>query len=292
MKWLLRVLCTLAVLTATVWAASVGFLWANEPRLVFRAHATRPVRLPLDDALFSRVMFTSADGVELEGAVLTAPGSRPDAYWILFCPGAGNSIHFRRVQSQLEQLAGVGYNVFAFDYRGFGRTLGVPTEEGLYQDAVAAYTYLTTVLGAPAARVILAGRSLGSAVAVDLAARVPSAGVLLLSPIESVPATAALLYPWVPASLLARNRFDSSEKIVRINAPIVVVHSATDRLVPIGAARRLFARARNPKLMLETGGGHNRAGFSPVSELVETLSRFWPIALESAPTGLAVAGLD
>ena len=302
--WVLRVVCTLAVLTAMVWTASVGFLWANEPRLVFRAHVTRGVRNPIDRTVFSPVTFRSADGIELEGATITAaPGPRVDAgpvahvrlpgrYWILFCPGAGNSIHFRRVQTQLQQLAEIGYNVLAFDYRGFGRTGGVPSEAGLYEDGLAAYTYLTRSLQVPPSRVILAGRSLGSAVAVELATRVPSAGALLLSPIESVPATAALLYPWVPARLLATNRFESIEKVASIRAPVLLVHSASDRLVPLDAARRLFARINGPKLMLETAGGHTRAGFSPVTELSDALSRFWPVALESTASELAATGSD
>jgi pimeloyl-ACP methyl ester carboxylesterase len=304
-RWVLRVLFVLAVLTGATWTVAVGFLWANEPRLVFRAHVTRGIRYPIDSTPFSPVTFASPDGIALEGATITAsahaPPSRPgraipagareaEPYWILFCPGAGNSIHLRRVQTQLQQLAGMGYNIFAFDYRGFGRTGGVPTESGLYDDAMAAYRYVTTVRQVPASRVILAGRSLGSAVAVELATRVPSAGALLLSPIESVPATAALLYPWVPVYLLARNRFDSSGKIGNIRVPVVIVHATNDRLVPLDGARRLFSRVKSPKLMIETAGGHNRAGFSPSTELSEALSRFWPIALESTASELAAAG--
>ncbi len=291
-RWVLRVIGTLAVLTVIVWAGAVGFLWANETRLVFRAHATRGMAYAIEDGLFSPVRFTNADGLSLEGLTVRPESIPPHAseYWILFCPGAGNSIHLRRVQAQLLQLAGIGYNVLALDYRGFGRTAGVPTEAGLYEDGLAAYRYLTTTLRVPPSRVILAGRSLGSAVAVELATRVPSAGALLLSPIESVPATGALLYPWVPVNLLARNRFDSIEKAARIRVPIVLVHATNDRLVPIAAARRLFARIPGPKLMVETAGGHTRAGFNPVDELANALSRFWPLALESTTPALAAAG--
>jgi hypothetical protein len=73
---------------------------------------------------------------------------------------------------------------------------------------------------------------------------------------------------------------------------VLVVHSASDRLVPIEAARRLFDRIVSPKLMLETAGGHNRAGFSPVSELAEALLRFWPVALESTRPDVALSGTD
>jgi hypothetical protein len=261
----------------------------------------------MDATLFSPVTFMTSDGIALEGATIAgavsgversilsgdSPGRRHGgSYWILYCLGAGNSIHVRRVQTQLQQLAAIGYNVLAFDYRGFGRTGGVPSEAGLYEDALAAYAHLTTALRVPSSQVILAGRSLGSAVAVELATRVPSAGALLLSPIESVPATGAVLYPWAPVHLLATNRFASIEKIARIRVPVVLVHATNDRFVPLAAGRRLFSRIPGPKLMLETGGGHTRAGFSPVAELAEALSRFWPNALESTTSELAVAGSD
>ena len=276
-----RVLQGTALLCVAVWTLSVGCLWVSETRLVFRAHVTRGISQALDPDLYTRVSVATTDGIRLEGAVLPNGPDADSRYWILFFPGAGNSILFRRVQSQLEQLHGLGYSVLAFDYRGFGRSAGEPSEAGLYQDALAAYGYLTDRMGVSPSRVVLAGRSLGSAVAVELATRVPSAGVILLSPIASVPDTAAALYPWAPVYLLASNRFDSLGKADRIRAPVLLVHSRTDRLVPIESARRLYSRIREPKLMLETGGGHNRAGFSPVEELAGALSRFWPMALES-----------
>ncbi len=283
--WVLAAVCLL------VWTASVAFLWVNEARFVFRAHATRGIPASLDDDGFSRARFTAADGVALEGAMLAAPES-DHAYWILFAPGAGNSIHFGRVQSQLRQLGAMGYNVLAFDYRGFGQTLGVPSESGLYQDARAAYDYLTVTRRVPPARVILAGRSLGSAVAVELATHVPSAGALLLSPIASVPDTAAWLYPWAPVRLLAANRFDSAAKVARLRVPVVVVHARNDRFVPLAAARLLYSRVTAPKLMLETAGGHTRAGFDDPAALADGLSRFWPIALESPSAGADALGSD
>jgi uncharacterized protein len=91
-----------------------------------------------------------------------------------------------------------GFNVFAFDYRGFGRNPGTPSETGVYEDALTAYRHLTQRLGVAPQRIILAGRSLGSAVAVELATRVPSGGLLLLSAIDSVPTTASRFYPWAP----------------------------------------------------------------------------------------------
>jgi pimeloyl-ACP methyl ester carboxylesterase len=235
----------------------------------------------------------TSDGVRLEALTL-APGHEPQhARWILFFHGSAHSIHNWRVRGQLEQLRGLGFNVLAPEYRGFGRNEGTPTESGLYEDAMTAYRYVTAQLGVPPSRVVAAGRSLGSAVAVELASRVPMAGVMLLSPIDSIVLMGTRMYPWVPVRLLASSRFDSLGKIGRVGAPVVVIHAADDRWVPIEAARALFAEARSPKLMLETLGGHNGAGFEDVVQLRDALAHFWP-AVPQPPlsSGHAAAGMS
>jgi uncharacterized protein len=267
----LRVIAVLGVICMTLWTGAVGCLWVNETRLVFGANRSRIVR-PFDYR--NLIELKTADGIDLDAVVLpAAPISR---YWILFCPPSAGTIH-GRLQGQLLTLQSLGYNVFAFDYRGFGRNRGSPSESGLYDDAVTAYHYLTEKEGVPPDRIILAGRSLGSAVAVELGTRVPSAGLLLMSALDSVPSTASRLYPWAPVSLLASQRFDSVAKASRVDVPVLLVHAVNDRLIPVEAARALLQRFPGPKLMLETSGGHNRAGFSDPASLGTALARFWPI---------------
>ena len=164
----------------------------------------------------------------------------------------------------------------AFDYRGFGNNSGRPTEEGLYADATAAYDYLIRARGVPVSRIILAGRSLGSAVAIDLATRVDAGGLLLFAPIDSVPLVAARLYPWAPVRLLATYRFDNVIKARVLDAPVVLFYGLNDSFVPLSDARALFQEFRGPKLMVETNGGHHHAGFTNVSELYRALAGFWP----------------
>ena len=272
---LLRVAAVVGVICMTLWTGAVGCLWVNETRLVFSAERSRVVSPVADRDL---IELTTADGIELDAVTLAA--GRPTDYWILFCPPAAGTIH-GRLQSQLATLQSLGYNVFAFDYRGFGRNPGTPTEAGLYDDALAAYRYLTGELGVPPSRVILAGRSLGSAVAVELGTRVPSAGLLLLSALDSVPAAASRLYRWAPVHWLASHRFDSLTKADRVGGPVVMVHALNDRLIPMHAARELFSRFPQPKVMLEARGGHNRAGLSGLEDLGQlsaSLARFWPTA--------------
>jgi uncharacterized protein len=126
----------------------------------------------------------------------------------------------------------------------FGRNSGIPSEAGLYEDALTAYRHLTEELGVAPSRIILSGRSLGSAVAIELATRVPSGGMLLLSAIDSVPARAARLYPWAPVTWLASLQFDSLAKAPRIRIPVLQVHAPEDWLVPLETARAVRAVPR------------------------------------------------
>ena len=259
----------LAVMAASLWSGSVACLWTNESSLVFMARRSRrPAPVPGSGLIQLR----TADGVPLD-ALSLAP-DRPSAYWILFCPPSGRTIH-GHMRRQLESLRAAGYNVLAFDYRGFGRNPGTPSESGLYEDAETAYRHLTLRLGVPPQRIILAGRSLGSAVAVELATRVPSGGLLLLSAIDSVPATAARLYFWAPVSLLASQRFDSMAKASRVTVPVVQVHAPGDWLVPLEAARALFGRFPGRKVMLDLRGGHNDVGVADEA-VARALAELWP----------------
>jgi pimeloyl-ACP methyl ester carboxylesterase len=272
----LRVLIVLAVIAMTLWTGAVGCLWVNESRLVFRANRSRVISPVNYQELFT---VTTRDGVNLDAAALRA--DLPSDYWILFCPPAAGTIH-GRLQSQLYELQTLGYHVFAFDYRGFGRNRGRPSESGLYEDGFAAYRYLVDQLQIPPSRIVLAGRSLGSAVAVELSTRVPSAGLLLLSTLDSVPAVASRFYPWAPVYWLASHRFDSAAKTSRVRAPVVMVHGERDQLIPLGVARAMFRQLPEPKVFIETGGGHNRAGFGDGAPLADALNRFWPASVASA----------
>jgi pimeloyl-ACP methyl ester carboxylesterase len=264
----LRPPVVLALVCLTMWSSSVACLWTNESRLVFQARRSRFPRPVPGNGL---IELRTTDGIRLDALSLTHEGASP--YWILFCPPSGRTIH-GRVRGHLKSLHAAGYNVFAFDYRGFGRNPGEPSEAGVYEDALTAYRHLTRQLDVAPERIILAGRSLGSAVAVELATRVPSGGLLLLSAIDSVPATGSRVYPWAPVSLLASQRFDSMAKAPRVRVPVLQVHAPQDWLVPIDAARGLFEQFPGRKLMLELPGGHNDVGFADAS-LSRALGQFW-----------------
>ncbi len=274
-----RVVVAGALCCLALWAGSVGLLWTAEPYLVFMTGNSRAYTAPFDQAVFQPRDFPNNDGIRLR-AVLLTHGSPGERYSILFCQPAGASTEVQMIQHQLKALFSLGYDVFAFDYRGFGASAGTPTEEGLYADATAAYDHLIRTERVPASQVILAGRSLGGAVAVDLATRVPAAGLLLFAPIDSVPSVAARLYPWAPVHLLARHEFNSFAKARTIDVPVLYFSGWPDSFMPRADSRALFAQFRGPKLMVETGGGHHHAGFTYRADLYRGLKAFWPVKSE------------
>lgn len=270
-----RIIAGGVLFSATVWVASVLALWVAEPELVFMTHLSRRHTAPLDPAVFQSQTFASSDGLRLAGVVLTHHSAR-DNYWILFCPPAGASTRVKRIQDHLKKLWSLGYNVMAFDYRGFGDSPGVPSEKGLYADSAAAYAFLVAQHRVAPSRIILAGRSLGSAIAVDLAARVEAGGLVLFAPIDSVPQAGARAYPFAPVRWLATHQFDAAAKASAISIPVVTVFGVRDQYMPLAHARALFEKFHGPKLMIETAGGHHHSGFVHIAELYRALARFWP----------------
>ncbi|MEW6742271.1 MAG: alpha/beta hydrolase [Planctomycetota bacterium] len=185
--------------------------------------------------------------------------SKPARGVVLFSHGNAGNIAYRLEGARVFVEAGV--SVLLYDYRGYGRSTGSPGEEGTYLDAEAAYEHLVSVRGFAPDRVIAYGESLGAAVAVELALRRRVAGVIAESPFTSLPDLAAAIYPWLPARLLCRLRYDSASKVERLGVPILVIHSRDDEIVPFELGRRLYQAAAEPKRFLETRGGHNDGGF-------------------------------
>ena len=204
--------------------------------------------LPLED-----VRCRAADGVRIHGWWVPA---QPNAPVVLLCHGnAGNIIHRLEL---LRALHDRGLSVCIFDYRGYGQSEGSPSEPGLYRDAQAVYEYLTTTQRVPASRLVVWGTSLGAAVAGDVAAQHPVAGVILETPFPSVRALVRCYYGRLPMHWLLRARFDLAQRLARIQAPVLVIHGDRDQLVPTALGRDVFAAAREPKsFYLIPGADHN-----------------------------------
>ena len=185
------------------------------------------------------VWLRARDGVQLHAWWLEAAGSRVAT---LYLHGNGGNLAYR--PGHLQAMVAAGSSVLILDYRGYGRSSGRPTERGLYRDADAAYDYLIGD-GYLSRQIVVHGESLGSAVAVDLAAHRPCGGVILECPFPSIAYMAGRLVPLL-GPLFVRG-FDTRRKIAQVNAPILIIHGDDDRRVPHAAGCELFEAAREPK---------------------------------------------
>ena len=250
-----------------------------EPRLIYfpgqRALADPPSQLGLP---VGRIEIPTEDSVTLVSWVIPAADST--GLWMLICHGnAGNLSDFDR-PVHYAGLRELGLNLLAFDYRGYGESGGRPSEQGLYRDALAAYRYLTEARGIPAERIVIFGHSLGSAVAVDLAGRVPAAGLILEGAFTSVVDRGQEIYPFIPVRWLAGSRYGSLEKIGGVGVPKLFLHATADEVIPLAHGRRLFEAAPEPKKFVELGGGHGDAFdadsaryFGSIADFLEVIAR-------------------
>jgi len=189
------------------------------------------------------VFFRSNDGTQLHGWYITA--THPDSPVLLSIHGNAENVTRRR--GWFEQLVKRGITVFAFDYRGYGRSEGVPIEQGIYQDAVSAYEYLRNERHVDAERITVLGHSLGGAISVELATRVQIAGLIVESSFTSISKMASLIVPVFPFRFFLRSKYDSIRKMRHISAPVLIVHGDKDQRVPFDLGRRLYHAANEPK---------------------------------------------
>jgi fermentation-respiration switch protein FrsA (DUF1100 family) len=209
---------------------------------------------------FRDVTFAAADGVALHGWLIA--GRTPTT--LLYSHGNGGNIGDRvRIARLLVEQLGVG--VFMYDYRGYGRSQGAPSEAGLVSDAVGARAALLRE-GVAAEHIVYFGRSLGSAVTVDLALAHPPRGVVLESPFTSVRAMGNAVLPG--AGYLFSTRWDSLAKIGRLRAALLVIHGEQDEVVPFAQGRELFGAAPEPKTFVTLRGSRHY-------ELEAAWSEYW-----------------
>ena len=209
----------------------------------------QPPGLPIEDAWFD-----ASDGVRLHGWYVAR--SQPLAY-VLFCHGNGGNIT-HRIDVLRAMYDRVGASVLIFDYRGYGRSAGSPSEAGVLADARAARDWLARRAKIDPREVVLMGESLGGAVAVDLAAADGARALILENSFNNLPDVAAYHFPWLPVRWFMRSRFDSASKIGRYHGPLLQSHGDPDHIVPHRFGVRLFEAANEPKRFIRLPGfDHN-----------------------------------
>lgn len=265
-------IATILLLAALLYGALVAFLYFRQESMLFlpgipsRQLAASPADIGLD---YESLTIATADGEELDAWFVPA---RPERGVLLFFHGnAGNISH--RLDS-LRIFNELGLSVLILDYRGYGQSTGRPTEQGTYEDAQAAWRYLVDERGVSAEQIVLFGRSLGGAVATWLATRQTPRGLIVESTFRSVPDLAAELYWFLPVRRLARLEYPAEALLGSVAAPVLVVHSREDDIIPFRHGEALYAAADPPKKLLELQGGHNTGFLRSEPRYVEGLEAF------------------
>lgn len=246
-----------ALLLAAGYVALALFLYLSQSRLLYlptvpsRALEATPAQAGLP---FEPVTLTTKDNVMLAGWYL--PAAKKRGTLLFFHGNAGNISH--RMES-LKQFHSLDLAIFIIDYRGYGQSQGRPTEAGTYLDAQAAWHYLTAQRQIPAKEIIIFGRSLGGAIAAQLAAHIQPGALIVESAFTSVPDLAAELYPFLPVRWLARFQYNTRRFLQTVTCPVLIIHSRDDEVIPFAHGEALFKAASPPKRFLVLNGGHNNA---------------------------------
>ncbi len=203
--------------------------------------------------------FTTEDGISLHGWYIPTDSN----ITVLYFHGNAGNISGRLQTIQL--LHNLGLNVFIFDYRGYGKSEGRPSEQGTYKDARAAWKYLVSEKDIENEQIIIMGRSLGGAVASWLAVHKQPGATILESTFTSAADLGADLYPWLPVRSIIQYNYNTLEYVKKIESPLFMAHSRDDEIVPYQHGKTLFGAANDPKTFVELRGSHG-SGFWETGE--------------------------
>jgi len=234
------------------WLLLNGLMYVAQPGMLFYP-LSRLDATPRDWGLdYQDVWVPTEDGVRLHGWYL--PSAESERVLLFFHGNAGNISHRRDSIAIFHRL---GLDVLILDYRGYGQSSGSPSEDGLYRDAGAAWTWLTEERGLDPSQIIVFGRSLGAIVAARLAAETGPAAVILESGFSSARDAAHTLFPVLSRLVLLRYRLDAAAAVQQVRSPVLVLHSPDDEIIPYRLGRRLYEAANEPKRFVTLRGGHN-----------------------------------
>ncbi|AKK67692.1 alpha/beta hydrolase [Xanthomonas translucens] len=246
---MLRHLGIVAAIAAVAYLVVCALLYLGQRDLLYFPQATRVAAAQTDFTL------PRSRALRLRGWQLN-PGR--DKVLLYF---GGNAEDLRQARAQLAPLL-PGYSVYLLAYRGYGASDGTPNEAALIGDALALYDHVRAAQ--PQAEIAVLGRSLGSGVASQLAARRPLARLVLVTPFDSLAAAAQAHYPWAPVRWLLRDRYDSASALRTYRGPLLVLRAGRDQVVPAASTQRLLdALPQAPTLVALPHAGHNDISADP-----------------------------
>lgn len=257
----MSLIAKIAFALVAAWATLVVLIYTFQDRLVFYprrlvASALAEIRRQYPHA--QEIELPTADGERLHGWFL--PGASPQAPLIIYFGGNAEEVSW-----QLARAADYpGHALLLMNYRGYGASSGRPQQEALCADALQVYDAFARRADIDASRIVLVGRSLGSGVAIHVAARRKVAGVVLLTPYDSLRAVAAHHYPLLPVGMLLRHPFDAMTEIKNVHIPALILAAGHDTVVPKNHARALYEAWRGRKIWHElSSADHNSIDAHP-----------------------------
>lgn len=275
-KRLKKMLINLGIILFLTYSVILLIMYFKQDRMLY--FPEREIsRTPGDVNLgYSEISFRTKDGINISGWYIPAENEKGI---LLFCHGnAGNISH--RLDS-IKIFNGLHLSVLIFDYRGYGKSEGKPSEIGTYLDAEAAWDYLTDIKQKSPEKIIIFGRSLGGAVAAEIALRKNPAGLIIESGFTSVSDIGTKLYPWLPVRLISKFRYSTIDKIRLIKCRKLIIHSPEDEIIPFEHGRSLYETASPPKEFLVIKGAHNEGFLTSGNTYKEGLKTFLEKCLSS-----------
>jgi fermentation-respiration switch protein FrsA (DUF1100 family) len=258
-----RILINAFTTLAVVYTGACCYLYFFQRSILYLPdkHLEEPAKYGLPK--FEELKITTSDNVKLTAWYIPAKKGKPTLAYF-----HGNAGNLGRRAEKFKDFANTGIGILAISYRGFGTSEGLPTEEGLYNDARAAIKYLEEK-GLKPSDITLYGESLGTGVAIQMATEDHFHAIILEAPYDRISARAAELYPYAPIDFLLKDKFDSISKISKINEPIMIFHSKDDKVMPFKHGQKLFDAANQPKkLYVFENAGHSHFNHDELAKLV------------------------
>jgi fermentation-respiration switch protein FrsA (DUF1100 family) len=252
--------------------AVFGLIWAGQRRAIYFPIRTAPDLAMTGLRRVEPVRFTTIDGIALDAWFVRPSAPATGDTVIVF---NGNAGHRGYRVGLAAALTSRGLACLLVDYRGYGGNAGGPSERGLADDARAARAYVASRGDVDPRRLVYFGESLGAAVAVRLATEQPPRALILRSPFTSLTDMGRLHFPWLPVSLILRDRYSSDALIGRVAAPVLVIAGTADTIVPYAHSVRLFDAAPEPKqLFTVQGADHNDEALVHGAGMADAIAQF------------------
>ena len=271
----MRSLLSVALLLLVGVASIMLLAWLFQRRLIYLPFGEVPTPRNAGQPIVEEVQFPTDDDLALHGWFFPNATSQSPFTVVVFNGNAGNRSFRVPLAASLHQA---GLQVLLFDYRGFGGNAGSPTEMGLHCDARAVRRYVLSRPDIDASRLVYFGESLGSAVAINLAAQFPPALLIVRSPFPSLVDVGQIHYPFLPVRWLLEDRFAAIDTILDVTSPMLVIAGDDDQVIPLELSRHLFEAASAEKqFIVVDGANHNDyallAGDHMITTILTTLRR-------------------